>query len=427
MIGVAPTDSTAYFQMRRPAPGHSHVKSMRNFALTVSLVLAGSALADEPSWQPSVYPDNQLYSSYLVSTAVMNLPKEMQASWDYPHLGDDQSMIGAYVDDLAKGDKVTVEVKKTPYIEGGKITVKVPKDGSYLVHPRVAYDYDALVRVHQPRPINVRIEVSVNGESLGEQMQTATLHSINDCLFAIDDTDYSYLFASYVNEDHPWVDRILRDALETGIVDAFDGYQSGDRDEVLKQIYAIWDVMQRRGMKYSSITATSARSESTMSQHVRLFDHAIRAKQANCVDGSVLLAAVLRKIGLDVYLVVLPAHMYLAVSLDEKDRIRFGRNLIGLETTMMGASDEGTIEDSPIIPDIMRAYWGNRTSWNSFEGAVDYATNELPEDWDKATSEDHPDYQIIDIAEAREYGILPIVSADESAIEALEDEAKTGE
>lgn len=409
-----------YFRFRTATP-------MRISAHAVSFLLTGSLLAADPSWEPSVYPDDQLYSSYIVSTATMCLPEDMQTSWDYPHLGDEQSMIGAYVDHLAKGSKVTVEVKKTPYIEGGRITVKVPKAGDWLIHPKVAYDYDALVKVHQPKPVNIRIEVSVDGESLGEQTQTATLHSINDCLFSIDDTDYSYLFAAYVNEDHPWVDQILREALDTGIVDAFDGYQSGERDEVLKQIYAIWDVMQRRGMKYSSITATSAPSESTMSQHVRLFDDAIRAKQANCVDGTCLLAAVLRKIGLNVYLVALPDHMYLAADLDESDTMKFGRDRIGLETTMMGAADEDAGDDSPVIPDIMRALWGNRTSWNSFEGAVDYATGELRGDWKKAKSGDDPGYQIIDVTKAREYGILPIASPGEGAIEAIKTATKTDE
>ena len=225
-----------------------------------------------------------------------------------------------------------------------------------------------------------------------------------------------------MNENHPWVDQILREALETGIVDSFDGYQAEDRDDVLRQIYAIWDVMQRRGMKYSSITETGFESETVHSQHVRLFDDAIRARQANCVDGTVLLAAVLRKIGLAPYLIGIPGHMYLAVAVDQSDEPKIGPDIIGVETTLMGAASEDDVEDSAYISDLLRGEWGARTSWASFEHAVDYATTELRKDWRKAEKGDDSDYQIIDIAEARSHGILPITSPDDGReIEALHD------
>ena len=70
------------------------------------------------------------------------------------------------------------------------------------------------------------------------------------------------------------------------------------------------------------------------SQHVRLIDESITHSQANCVDGSVLLASILRKIGLYASLVLVPGHCFVAFSLDrELEEIR------GLETTLIGAQD----------------------------------------------------------------------------------------
>lgn len=396
--------------------------------LAAALLASRPARAADPEWRSTVYPEDQLFSSYVVSTAMITMPEEDRPSWGDDHLGEDESVIGAYVEHVKKGARITVEVKKSPYIEGGKIVVKAPHAGDWLIHPKVAYDYDALVKVHQPKPINVRMEVSIDGASLGEQTRTVTLRSINDCLYGVDEgddvfSDYNYLFAAYVNENHPWVDHILREALETGIVDSFDGYQSEDRDQVLRQIYAIWDVMQRRGMKYSSITATAFESDTIQSQHVRLFDDAIRAKQANCVDGTVLLAAVLRKIGLAPYLIGIPGHMYLAVDLTESESPKIGPDRIGLETTMMGAVDEDDVPDSAHLPDVLRAEWGARASWASFEGAVDHATRELKTDWRLARKAEDPGYQIIDVAEARRHGILPITSPDDGQnLEALRQE-----
>ncbi len=385
---------------------------------------AGISAAEEIEWEPNVYPENQLFSSYIVATAMLNLPEEDKPSWGDRHLGDEDGVIGAQLEHVPKGAKITVKVFKSLGIEGGRITVIAPKGGQWLVHPKVVYDFDALIKVRQPRPLNIRFAVSVNGVPLGEKTQTVVLRSINDCLFSVDEgddvtSDYGYLFAAYVNENHPWVDFILREALESGIVDSFDGYQSGDPAQVLRQMYAIWDVMQRRGMKYSSITETASESDTVFSQHIRLFDDAIRAKQANCVDGSVLLAAIYRKIGLHPMLVAVPGHMFLAVSLDPENE-----QVVGLETTMMGDKNQEAGEPSPTIPDALREEWSDRPSWNSFDGAVDYATAALKQDLHKFTSENDPDYQITDIAEARGHGILPIASADDPKdIEAIVEES----
>ena len=59
--------------------------------------------------------------------------------------------------------------------------------------------------------------------------------------------DMTWMFAAYVNENHPLIDPILREALDTGIVNAFDGYQAGDEDDVYAQVFAVWNVIQRRG------------------------------------------------------------------------------------------------------------------------------------------------------------------------------------
>jgi hypothetical protein len=206
-----------------------------------------------------------------------------------------------------------------------------------------------------------------------------------------------------VNENHPWVDDILREALDTGVVDSFDGYQSGKSHRVLLQIYAIWNVMQRRGIRYSSITTTASESKTVLSQHVRLFDESVRARQANCVDGSVMLAAVLRKIGLRTFLVLLPGHMFLAVDLKEDN----DKSMIGVETTMMGDDNLASFNALKKIPASKREELKNQTSFSTFEAAVDIGTKNLEDHADDFKGDDS-DYQLVDIAAARSEGIMPI-------------------
>ena len=138
------------------------------------------------------------------------------------------------------------------------------------------------------------------------------------------------MYAAYVNESHPMIDGILQEALKTKIVDGFSGYQSEDPDEVIQQVYAIWTALQKRGIKYSSITTPSAHSETVFSQSVRFLDESLQYTQANCVDGSVLLASILYKIEINPFLIVVPGHMYLGFYLDEKNE-----TIACLETTML--------------------------------------------------------------------------------------------
>jgi hypothetical protein len=384
---------------------------LKGAAVCAALLLAGGFAVAKPSWETSIYPEEQIFPSMLLSTATQGVPDDDGDLWDVPHIGDANGLIGALVHHVKKGDTVRVTVEGNFLMEESSFEGEAPKTSKdLLVHPKVKYRYDALAKVRQHMPLNVTIHVWVNDEDQGEQTATADVHSINDCLFGVagDDGDVefdaSWNFAAYVNESHPWVDDVLREALDTGVVKDFDGYQSGEPEQVLLQIYAVWNVMQRRGMHYSDITTTPGESETVLCQHVRLFDEAVRAKQANCVDGSVLLAAVLRKIGLRTFLVLVPGHMFLGVDLKDDD----DDSMIGLETTMMGNDDLGHFDKLEEISDDRRETLKNQRSFKTFEAAVDVGTQALDEDAKHFDDENDIDYQLIDLAEARSEGIMPI-------------------
>jgi hypothetical protein len=383
----------------------------KSVAVCAALLLAGGFAFAKPSWETSIYPEEQIFPSMLLSTATQGVPDDDGDLWDVPHIGDANGLIGALVHHVKKGDAVRVTVAGNSLMEESTFEGEAPKTSKeLLVHPKVKYRYDALANVRQHMPLNVTIHVWINDEDQGEQTATVDVHSINDCLFGVTDDDgnvefdASWNFAAYVNESHPWVDDVLRDALDTGVVKSFDGYQSGEPEQVLLQIYAVWNVMQRRGIHYSNITTTPGESETVLCQHVRLFDEAVRAKQANCVDGSVLLAAVLRKIGLRTFLVLVPGHMFLAVDLEDDD----DDSMIGLETTMMGNDDLGHFDKLKKISDDRRETLKNQASFKTFEAAVDVGTQALEDDAKHFDDENDLDYQLIDLAEARSEGIMPI-------------------
>ncbi|MFZ8431498.1 hypothetical protein ACO1MU_14375, partial [Staphylococcus aureus] len=70
------------------------------------------------------------------------------------------------------------------------------------------------------------------------------------------------------------------------------------------------------------------------SQHVRFIDDSVRVRQANCIDGTVLFASILRKIGIDPLIVLVPGHAFLGFYLDGQRR-----QIAFLETTMMTSTN----------------------------------------------------------------------------------------
>jgi hypothetical protein len=264
----------------------------------------------------------------------------------------------------------------------------------------------------------VTFNVTVGDEELESQTVTLTLRSINDCPYAVvgpDDevTDISFMFAAYVNEQHPFVDKLLREALDQGVVDSFTGYQSGDPTEVYRQVYALWNALSQRDVRYSNITTSAATTNAVSSQHVRLIDESINNGQANCVDGSVLIASLLRKIDIEPSLVYVPGHCYLAFYLDA-DKTQ----LIGLETTLIGgAGDDGTC-NLPGVEDVVGAECREKASWATFCAAVSMGNADLAKNKDRFNKDD-VDYQVVSIAAARQMGILPIAFDSASEFKAL--------
>ena len=130
----------------------------------------------------------------------------------------------------------------------------------------------------------------------------------------------------------------------------------------------------------------------------------MNATQANCVDGSVLMASILRKIGINVHLVLVPGHCYLAFDADAK-----GETLMGLETTMLGSDKLKPLEQMPKLPEKVKLL-EFKASLKTFEAALGVATGDLEKNQEKF--EEGGDYQLISIQDARDFGIKPIASGE---------------
>ncbi|MDR3266053.1 MAG: hypothetical protein LBT24_00585, partial [Tannerella sp.] len=274
--------------------------------------------------------------------------------------------------------------------------------------PAIKYNYDNLRRLKQPREEEVSWTLYINNSLAKKVSKIVDFRSLNEVPFRVlsrwnkndGKIDHSYMFAAMVNEDAPFIDSvILKEAINSNAIshfsgvndNSFAGYQdvNGDGDsatEAKSQVFAIWYVLQNRKMRYSNIPATSNESDRVISQNVRSIEESFKNQQANCVDGSVLIASVLRKIGIDPVLVLVPGHMFIGFFTDSAHD-----NLCFLETTMLGDEDITKLSGKEKLA----------ASKKVFEAAMKAGQDNV--------NEAGRDAVFINIAECRRIGIKPVI------------------
>ena len=214
----------------------------------------------------------------------------------------------------------------------------------YTFQPSLKWKYDVLRLTRQPGAVDFTFTCYINDEEVDIKNLHLGCRSASECPLSLRGDggacDFRWLFAAYVNEDHPQIDGILAEILDQGIVSRIAGYQGGAQ-AVRDQVFAVWYYALERGITYSSITCTSNPSPRANVQHIRFFDEVWQSRQANCVDACVFFASILRKMGLKPVIFVEPCHAYLGYYTD-KNR----SNLELLETTLTSWVDFPALQRS---------------------------------------------------------------------------------
>ncbi len=357
------------------------------------------------TWEAKFEFDNELYPSYVLArTGPANNEKLPSA-----YIGDPAGFAEVWIISSVPNAQVHVEIKVEGWASPSELDAMLPEAGKrYRLAPFVRYDFARLAETNQSYPGIVDYSVRVNGIDLGKEMLSIRIRSANDVPFYAETSlsggpvDNRYIFAGFVNESHPSIQVLLQEALKWKAVNSFSGYQVNAAG-IRMQVFAIWNALQRRHVKYSGITTPSASSPSgkVYSQAVRFIDESIDSQQANCVDGSVLFASILYKIGIEPLLVLKPSHMFLGYYLDENhSTVEF------LETTRIGIGRQpgsSNIAFSKYLHPVELS-----ESWAQFINAIQYANNVYNQEVAPALGIKKAGYQLIDIAQFRKGGINAI-------------------
>jgi hypothetical protein len=371
-------------------------------------------------WEPVLPTEDQFFTSYQLAIAERRSEEDnIGFATETVGVGRGRGRYGILIKDIPLNTE-QVNVKFTFQADGlaesqtFEETLKKANNTDAVFFPPIVWDLQALRNVNNSYSTNFRFTVSINGQNERKQNLVVRVRPLSEALYGrvyVDDlgnkkfASSKWIFGVYVNEDHPWIDKLLKEALDTGLVNSFSGYQGRSDEAVLKQLAAIWYMLQKRGFKYSSITDTSNSTRFYFSQTVRFLDESINTSQANCVDGSVLWVSILRKIGIRAFLILVPGHCYIAIDMDGS-----GKKLIGLETTMMGNVNLKKIEQNKELMEKLGEGGIDKVAIQSFLEAVDYGTKEFNEASDKLRSIDskNPAYQFVDIEDIRRRKFYPI-------------------
>jgi hypothetical protein len=358
------------------------------------------------NWEIEDPFDGNIFPSVILSTATT--PELLIQSPDTNFVGNARSFFAIRVKSQPDNAHIIIKIPESPFFEATETEVVLPrKNVSYLIYPDMVFKYEALKSNTQSVPLDITVQLSLNGRNLGKKHKTFSVRSINECLLGYFDQRKKFhptgiFFAAYVNEEHPMIDRILREALDTRIVRRFEGYQSRNPEQVKKQVYAIWSALQKRDFKYSSIVNTSMPSSNVYTQRVRTLDDAFASSQINCVDGSVLFASLLRAINIEPILVRMPGHMFVGFYLDKKRTER-----AFLETTMIGDVDlEEYFTETQI--DSLEVMSQNQVSLITFEKAMDYANNKFEQKKDSFLTSKNPNFMYLEIGKELRRRVQPI-------------------
>ncbi|HEY9229180.1 MAG TPA: hypothetical protein VIP11_21190 [Gemmatimonadaceae bacterium] len=328
------------------------------------------------------------------------------------YLGDAFGLLGLRMTWSRSPARVRVVVDAPDLASPSMLEVQLADSGAtYELFPEMLYNDRALKAIAQPVISNVAFRVFVNDTLIGERTQRVQVRATSDVPYAYRSRQglmqsQPWLFATFVNEYDPVIDVLLQEALATRVVMSFDGYQSNQPQQVTQQVFAIWNVLQRRGIRYSSIATAVPTVGGVYSQSVRALRDALGTAQANCVDGSVLFASVLRRIGVDAFLVLQPGHMYVGYYRDPQHM-----QISVLETTMLGSANlKDFAKDGSLLGGLSQALGAdtkNSASAKTFDAAIASAADRYNRAREASKGRATLEFQIIDIAQARAWGLAP--------------------
>lgn len=319
--------------------------------------------------------------------------------------GDGSGLLQVEVRAGRDGQRVRLRLEAEHLQRAASLDVRLAHAGErYLLRPKLEWDRERLAGLRSTTTEVLSLDLEMDGEPAESRRVEARLHPLDEALYFARDgaerVDLSWIFAAYADPRDPTVDDLLARARTAHPDLRFDGYEAADADAVLAQTYALWEAVQTRGVRYADEDPGLERGPRLWSQRVRRHGEVWAERRANCLDGSLLLAAAAERLGLHAVLLLVPRHALLAIHARAD-----GSAPAFIETTVLGESRLPLREEPAFLQELDGRT--DQAALGSFEAALAEGAARYRHDARHFGQHD-PNYQWIEIATARAYGILPL-------------------
>ncbi len=326
-----------------------------------------AAPTQAPEWELRILPGGELFPALDLS---------QQRS---PRRGEGSGLVSVQVRGPAASGALRVTLD-TPGLRGpAQVEIGVGDAArAQDLRPRLEWDLATLRGLEAPRRQTLTATLEAPGFTTSTRQVEVRLHPLSEVLYYVregdEHVDLGWTFAAYVDPQATTVDEILTQARRIR--------PDFDRAPLPSRVEAVWGALEQHGLRYAEGDPAISRGPLLWSQRVRMPEDVWRDRRANCVDGSVLIAAVLERLDARPFIALLPGHALVG--------FRNGSESTVLETTVLGEA---------------------RSQGESFTAARRAGR----ERWRRAASRldgrHGPDYAVIDIATARRYGIRPFAQS----------------
>ena len=351
-------------------------------------------------WRVDLGPEDALYPVLDLSQAGHRDARPGDRAF-----GDGSGLLQVEVRASRDGQRVRLRLEAAHLQQPASLDVRLAHTGErYLLRPKLDWDRQRLDDLHATTTEVLDLTLEVEGEALEQRRVEARLHPLDEALYFARDggerVDLSWIFAAYADPRDATVDDLLARARAAHPELRFGGYEDADADAVLAQTYALWEAVQTHGVRYADEDPGLARGPRLWSQRVRRHGEVWEERRANCLDGSLLLAAAAERLGLHAVLLLVPKHALLAIHTRAD-----GSAPAFIETTVLGES-RLPLREEPAFTQQLDGRTDN-AALGSFEAALAAGNTRYRRDARRFGQHD-PNYQWIDLATARAYGILPL-------------------
>ncbi|UXI67961.1 hypothetical protein [Tahibacter amnicola] len=373
-------------------------------AILVCVVLFVGATAAAPTaergWRVEISPGDAIYPVLDLSQGQSDEPSRTPST----QFGGGAGLVAVEVRARRADEPVALTVE-APFLAGpAQVEAVLPRRGeTYRLQPLLRWDRQALASLLAPTRASMTFRLQ-RDDAVEVIERPVRVHPLGEALYYVrdgaDHVDLGWIFAAYANPASPVVDEILAQARRNHPELPLTRDARRDTATAMAEAFAIWEVIHDHGVRYADEDPGLSRGPAVWSQRVRLHEQVWDEKRANCIDSSLLLAAAFVRLGIDSALVLVPRHAMLAF------RVSASQTPQVLETTLLG-SRLLSPRPVPAFAGAMDDY--DRDAMDTFAAALAAGQARYAREA-KGFRARSPDYQWIDLATARAYGIIPLAA-----------------